>query len=228
MASITLKETKAGKRYFLICVSRGHGKSYYQTRFYWPDSWSKRTAEREAQKAAAEFERACNAGEIMTRSETKQKAAEEAAEAAKLKTVRQYADGVFMPTKEATMTPNGSYSYRMFFDRHIFPVIGDMLLCEVTPAILQKLIVDFQRAGYKHATTVKLYNILNGLFDMAFMDNSVPLSPMLKVKRPAPRKDEKLQDERKKALTAQELSTVLSCVSLEPLKWQVYIRYRSA
>ena len=92
MASTKLMETKVGKRFFQICVSRGYGKAPYKKRWYWPDGWSKRTAERELAKVAAEFERACAAGEILNREQAKKKAADEAAEAAKLKTVRQYAD----------------------------------------------------------------------------------------------------------------------------------------
>ncbi len=97
-----------------------------------------------------------------------------------------------------------------------------MLLVDVTPAIIQKLLIDYQKAGYAHASAVKLYNILRGLFDMAFMDESIPISPMLKVKRPAPRKDEVPKTENAKALTAKELKTVLSCVAQEPLKWKAY------
>lgn len=223
MASIRLMETKDGKRFFQICVSRGYGNAPYKKRWYWPDGWSKRTAERELAKVTAEFERACAAGEIQTRAEAKEKAALAAAEAAKLKTVKQYADGVFMPTKETTFSENARSSYRMFLDKHIFPVIGDLLLVDVTPAIIQKLLVDFQRAGYAHASAVKLYNILNGVFQMAFMDDSIPVNPMLKVKRPAPRKDETAKEESAKALTAKELARVLSCVAQEPLKWQAYI-----
>ena len=78
MASINLMETKDGRRFFLIRVSRGLGKSHYQKRWYWPDGWARRTAEREARKVAAEFERACTAGEIQNRAETKEKAAQEA------------------------------------------------------------------------------------------------------------------------------------------------------
>ena len=63
-----------------------------------------RTAEREAAKQAAAFELACQNGEVLNRAQEREKAAQEAAEAAKLKTVRQYADGVFMPTKEATFS----------------------------------------------------------------------------------------------------------------------------
>lgn len=223
MASIKLSETKDGRRFFQICVSRGYGKSPYKTRWYWPDGWSKRTAEREAAKQAAAFELACQNGEVLNRAQEREKAAQEAAEAAKLKTVRQYADGVFMPTKEATFSENARSSYRMFLDKHIFPVLGDVLLTEVTPAMISKLLVDFQRAGYAHATAVKLYNILNGVFEMAFLDDSIPMNPMLKVKRPAPRKEEQPKEESDKAYTVQELGYILSCAAQEPLQWQTYI-----
>ena len=223
MASIKLNETKDGRRFFQICVSRGYGKAPYKRRWYWPDGWSKRTAEREAAKQAAAFELACKNGEVLNRAQEREKAAQEAAEAAKLKTVRQYADGVFMPTKEATFSENARSSYRMFLDKHILPVLGDVLLVEVSPAMISKLLIDFQRAGYAHATTVKLYNILNGIFEMAFLDDSIPMNPMLKVKRPAPRKDEQPKEESDKAYTVQELSYILSCAAQEPLQWQTYI-----
>ena len=223
MASIKLNETKDGRRFFQISVSRGYGKAPYKRRWYWPDGWSKRTAEREAAKQAAAFELACKNGEVLNRAQEREKAAQEAAEAAKLKTVRQYADGVFMPTKEATFSENARSSYRMFLDRHILPVLGEHLLTEVTPAMISKLLVDFQKAGYAHATAVKLYNILNGVFEMAFLDDSIPMNPMLKVKRPAPRKGEQVQEEGEKALTVQELAHVLSCAAQEPLKWRAYI-----
>lgn len=223
MASIKLNETKDGRRFFQISVSRGYGKAPYKTRWYWPDGWSKRTAEREAAKQAAAFELACKNGEVLNRAQEREKAAREAAEAAKLKTLRQYADGVFMPTKEATFSENARSSYRMFLGKHILPVLGDVLLVEVSPAMISKLLIDFQRAGYAHATTVKLYNILNGIFEMAFLDDSIPMNPMLKVKRPAPRKDEQPKEESDKAYTVQELSYILSCAAQEPLQWQTYI-----
>jgi len=223
MASIKQMETKDGKRFFKISVSRGYGKSAYTTRWYWPDGWSKKAAEREVNKVAAEFELRCSKGEILNRAEEKQKEAEAQAEAAKLKTVRQYADGVYMPTKEATFSENARSSYRLFLDKHIFPVIGESLLIDVSPAMITKLLIDFQKAGYAHASAVKLYNILNGIFEMAFLDDSIPMNPMMKVKRPAPRKDENIQDESEKAFTVQELNKVLDCVKQEPLKWQVYI-----
>ena len=222
-------ETKDGKRFYKISVSRGRGKSKYTMRWYWPDGWSKRTAERELAKVVAEFELKCQNGEVMNRAEAKQKEEEARAEAAKLRTVRQYADSVYMPTKETTFSENARASYRMFLDKYILPVIGDTLLTDVTPAMITKLLIDFQRQGYAHATAVKLYNILNGVFEMAFLDDSILMNPMLKVKRPAPRKEE-TQDETDKALTVYQLRSVLSSIACEPLKWQCYInpccRYR--
>lgn len=223
MASTKLMETKDGRRFFKITVSRGRGQSPYTTRWYWPDGWSKRAAERELAKQAAAFELACSRGEVLTRADIKRKEAEEQAEAAKLKTVRQYADGVYMPTKETTLSENARSSYRMFLDRHILPILGDTLLTEVTPAMLTKLLVDFQRTGKSHATCVKLYNILNGLFQMAFLDDSIQINPMLKVKRPVPRKDEAAVDEAEKAYTVDELRRILKCLKEEPLKWRAYI-----
>ena len=223
MASIKLMETKDGKRYFRIRVSRGKGKSLYSMNWYWPDGWSKRAAERELAKVVGEFETRCHSGEVNNREEVKAKQEAEQAELAKIRTVRQYADGVFMPTKEATFSETSRSSYRQFLDCHILPIIGDQLLTDVTPAMITKLLVDFQRKGYAHATAVKLYNILNGLFEMAFLDDSIPMNPMLKVKRPAPRKDEAPKDESEKAYTVEEVRTLLQNLDREPLKWRVYV-----
>lgn len=227
MASTKLMQTTSGKRFWKIIVSAGREQQFTE-RFYWPEKANgepvaEKTALRELDKAVSDFERRCAAGEVINRKKQKEIAAQEAEQAAKLKTVRQYADGVFMPTKEATFSENARSSYRMFLDRHILPVLGDSLLVEVTPAMISKLLIDFQKAGYAHGTAVKLYNILNGVFEMAFLDDSIPMNPMLKVKRPAPRKGETPKEEADKALTVQELSRVLSCVTQEPLKWQAYI-----
>ena len=223
MASMTELFTKDGARYYLIRVSRGRGQSKYSMRWYPQTTWSERTVQRELSKAAAEFERACNNGEIVTRAEKKQQEAEARAQAAKLRTVQQYADGVYMASKEASFSENARSSYRMFLDKYILPVVGDMLLKDVTPAMLTKLLLDFQKRGYAHASCVKLYNILNGIFQMAFMDDSIESNPMLKVRRPAPRKDEQAVDETEKAFTVAELNNVLACVEQEPVKWQVFI-----
>ena len=233
MASVKLMETKDGKRFYKISVSRGYGKSPFTTRFYWPlaadgQPVSKRTAERELKSAAAEFERACAAGEVLTRAEAKEKAAQEAAaaaaEAAKLKKFKDYADGVFMAEKTVMLSENARSSYRSNLDNHIFPVLSDFCMTEITSAQIKKLLVDMQIAGYAHSTVVKVFNILGGIFGMAFEDGTIEINPMARVKRPVPRADEAPKEESEMALTAEELRRVLDCLKQEPLKWQAYIQ----
>lgn len=222
MASITKTIDAQGNTVYKVQASGGRGRRV--KRSWRPEpGWSAKTIERELNKFAAQLENELDSGAVCTRQEEKEAARLAALEAAKLKTVRQYADGVFMPTKEATFSENARSSYRMFLDKHIFPVLGDVLLVEVTPAMISKLLIDFQRAGYAHATAVKLYNILNGIFEMAFLDDSIPMNPMLKVKRPTPRKGEQSKEESDKAYTVQELAYILSCAAQEPLQWQTYI-----
>lgn len=223
MAATYLRTTKNGRRYFEITVSRGRGKAPYRTTWNWPDGWSERTARREAAKAAAEFERRCNNGEILTRSEKRAAEAAQLAEAAKLKTLREYAIGVYMATKSATFSENSRSSYQMFLNRHILPELGDFLMTEITPAMITKLLLDFQKSGHAHASAVKLYNILNGIFQMAFLDDTITVNPMLKVKRPSPGKKEIAQDESTKSYTVQQLAYILQCLESESLKWQTYV-----
>ena len=203
MASTKLLETKDGRRFWKIQVSRGHGITPFTTRFYWPlkengDPVAQRTAERALGQAVAEFERACAAGEVLTREDARKIAAHEAAEAAKLKTFRQYALGVYMAVKEQSFSENARSSYMMFLDKHIFPVFGDLLLVDITTAMINKFLLNFQKQGYAQATITKLYNILNGVFQMAFMDDSIPVNPMLKVTKPKQARMKKLRTQAKR------------------------------
>lgn len=236
MASISkLQTTKDGRRFWLIRVSMGKGKSHLKTRFYWPEGKNgfpvaESTATRERDRFAAEFERQCKAGEVLSRKEKKAEEEEqrkyqeeERAKLEALKTVKQYGDGVFMPTKLLNISENTRLSYKTNLEKHIYPIIGDKLLVDITPAMITKLLLDFQAEGHSHGSCIKLYNILNGLFDMAQFDDSIPFSPMVKVKRPKQKKDEKAIAEADKALAAEELNYVLECVSREPLKWQAFI-----
>lgn len=221
MASISkLQTTKDGKRYWLIQVSMGKGQSLRKTRFYWPEGKngypiSENAAKTKCEKYAAEFEKKCKSGEILSRKQKAEKEAELKAERAKLKTVKQYAENVFMPSKEVSITENTRANYQQFLDKHVFPAIGDFLLTEITPAMVTKLLLDYQKKEYSHASCIKLYNILNGLFEMAFLDDSIPLSPMLKVKRPVPNKDTLTKPESEKALTAQETKYIFTCIDSE-------------
>lgn len=236
MASTKLMQTKDGKRFFMISVSRGRGLSNYTMRWYWPDGWSKAKAEKELNKVAVTFEKDCKEGKVRNRAEQKaleaeaaaelkRIEAEKAAERAKLKTFKSYALEVYMTSKERSLSENARSSYMMFLEKHIFPVFGDMLLTEISTAMIDKLLLDFQKQGYKQATVTKLFNVLNGVFKKAFRDGSISFNPMLMVDKPTASKDEQSQtaEDSEKALTVEQLQYVLSCVDQEDLKWRSFI-----
>ena len=222
MASITKTIDAQGNVIFKVQASGGRGRRV--KRSWRPEpGWSARTIERELQKFCANLENELADGTVITRKEEQEQARLAALEAAKLRTLRQYATGVFMPTKEATFSENSRSSYQRNLDVHILPILGDFLIVDITPAMISKLLLDFQKSGHAHASAVKLYNILNGIFQMAFLDDTIKANPMLKVKRPSPRKEERAQDESEKAYTVQQLAYILRCLANESLKWQTYI-----
>ena len=67
MPSIKLKTTKGGAEYYEIRVSLGRGKSQPTTRWYPPEGWSKRAIDKELARVAADFERDCQAGVVLSR-----------------------------------------------------------------------------------------------------------------------------------------------------------------
>lgn len=222
MPSVRKKTNKTGQVFYEIRVSRGRGQSYLTSRWYPPEGWSQRAIDRELARQAAEFERRVKAGEVVSRVERAAQEAEAARLAAQIKTVRQYADEIFLPAKSLTLAENTRSLYEMFLRRHILPAIGDFRMQEVTPAMLTKTIFNFQKIGAAHSSVLTLHVVLHGLFEMAALDGTIELSPMGKVKRPARPKDERA-DEAEKALTAERLAYVLDCAANEPLKWQTYI-----
>ena len=211
-----------GRKGYAVQVSDGRDRKI--CRNWWAEpGWSQKTIERKRNKFAYELEDKLKSGEIKTRKEIlaeKKKAAEEAR---KIKTLQQYVDSVYMPAKEITLSENGRSSYRYNLDKHILPVLGDCSIREITPAQITSLLLNMQKT-HKSSSCVKIYNILNGIFKMALMDETVEKNPMLKVQRPRPGKNEKIQDDSDKAFTLEEMNYILDCAAKEPLKWQVYIR----
>ncbi len=223
MPSVKRYKTKSGLSYYLIRVRRGRDKSSLSKRWYIPDGWSQRAIDREVTRVAAEFERAVKAGEVVSRAEKRQQAEQEAAEAAKIVTLRQYGERVFMPAKILTITENTRSSFQGNLDKWIYPALGDIKLPEITPAQVTALLLDMQRKGKATATVVKTYSILCNLFKMAYLSDMISHNPMDKVERPKPRKDETKPKEAE-AYTAQEIRVILDALENEPLKWRAYIR----
>ena len=222
MPSIRKRTTKDGRDFYEITVSRGRSMPRLFSRWYPPEGWSQRAIDRELAKQAAEFERRCKAGEIVSRKEKRQQEAQEAAEAAKIQTVRRYGEKVFMPAKAVTMSENSRASFQSSLNTWIYPAIGDKRLPDVSPADLSALLLEIQAAGKSHATAVKVYTVLHTLFKMAYLSDEIPRNPMDKVARPVPRKDE-IRETEAQALTVEELRAVLEALEAEPLKWQALV-----
>lgn len=148
MASISkLQTAKDGRRFWKIQVSRGRGLSPYSTRFYWPekkngDPVSENKALGELGTFAAEFELKCKAGEVLSRKEAAEQKADEDRQRSELKTVKQYAEGVYMARKKLTLAESSRRGYQDVLDNHIYPAIGDKLITDITPAMLNKLLLD--------------------------------------------------------------------------------------
>lgn len=222
MPSTRKRETKDGQVFYEISVSRGRGKSRLTRRWYPPDGWSRKAIERELAAVAAEFERQSDAGEVISRAEKRELEAQEAAEAAKILTLRQYGERVFMPSKTVTMSENSRSNYQSYLDKKIYPTLGDLKMPEITPAQITALLLSIQAEGKAHATVVKVYTILQGLFKMAYMGDMIDRNPMDKVERPKPRKDE-IKSSELEAYTAEEVRKILTALEKEPLKWQALV-----
>lgn len=222
MPSVRRYETKDGRAYYLIRVRRGREKSALSRRWYVPESWSQRAIDRELAKVAAEFERQVQAGEVISRAEKRQRATLEAEEEAKIQTLRQYSERVFMPAVALRATENTRSSYQGNLNRWIYPALGDMKLPEITSAQISALLLDMQAQGRANATAVKVYTILKSLFKMAYLADMIDRNPMDKVERPRPRKDE-LKPAEAEAYTSGEVRAILECLEGEPLKWRAFI-----
>ena len=224
------ERTKAdGSIFYEIRAYNSEKKQYYTKYYYPPSGWAARSIKNALKDEIAEFQRAVDAGEVLSKAEKKEleriaaeEAARLAAEKALLKTVKQYAELVFMPKKEQSISENTRLSYWSNLNEHIFPAFGDCLIKDVTTAMINAMLLEFQKT-HSYGSAVKVYNICNGLFKMAFKDDTIAVNPMFKVDRPAQKKDEKAVSEADKALFENELLHVLDCVQNEPLKWQAFL-----
>lgn len=223
MASTRIRTTKDGQTFYEIRVSRGRARSYLTTRWYPPAGWSQKAIDRALTKEAAEFERRCHEGEVTSRAEQKENDLRQKQEIAKIQTLRQYGEKVFMPAKTVTMSENGRCAYQGNLDHWIYPTLGELKMPDITAADISALLLSMQSAGKANATCVKVYTILHSLFKMAYMSDVLSVNPMDRVERPKPRKSER-RDKPIEAYTASELQRIFSAIDTEPLKWRVLMR----
>ena len=222
MASTRKLNTKDGQIFYEIIVSRGRGKSQLTTRWYPPKGWSQKAIDRELMKVKAEFERKVKAGEIVSREEQAELDRQKDAEAALIKTLRQYCTAVFMPALVVRCSENTRASYQGNLDNWILPALGDLKVPDVTAAQIDALLLSIQAQGKSHGTAVKVYTILQGIFKKARKDGTIQVNPMELVDRPKPRKDE-IKTTKAEAYTAKEVQEILNYLNQEPLKWRTFV-----
>ena len=220
MASIKEKLDKNGNVVYQVQASNGRGRRVWRT-FRPEPTWSKRTVQRELQRFAAELESRLDDGEVLTRQESEQKTAAAAVEAAKIKNLRQYAETVYLPEKAVSVAEKTRTSYAQLLQQHVYPVLGDVPLPEITAAMLKALLAGLPE-HFAFASRVKVYAVLHGLFKAAVMDDTLDVNPMDKVPRPKQSKDAALPAEHK-AFTVEETRYILRCLEGEPLKWRAFI-----
>lgn len=240
MPSVTERTLKDGSRVYEIRVARGRdpvtGKQLtpYTTRYKPPEGWSAKKAMKQAQVEAAAFEARCRAGEVMTKAERKTyeqeqiRIAEQAKreEASKL-TFSAYVE-LFMKESTISRSDGTLTNYRNVF-RRATPFLGDYKMEEITPVIMRSYITELQTNGVSerngeplsYNTIAKHYNVLHTFFEAAVTDEIIEFSPMQRMKKPKPKKDEIKMES--KALTVDQSKRLIECLKNEPVMWRALV-----
>ena len=234
MASARLKTTKSGQAYYEIRYRVNREAPELSTRWYVPAGWSEKVIQRELAKQKAEFERQCRSGEFLSLHAKKelaaQQAARQAAEAAKIVTVKQYGERVFMPGKLAgtigkrALSENSRAYYQNALDKHIYPVLGSRKMQEVTRAELEALLLQELNRGRSDSTISAVYITLRQMFESAEDSEVICANLMLKIRKPRRNKAEAKESGQVEAFSVEEVQRILKCLENEPLKWRVFIR----
>lgn len=223
MASIKQKTDKTGNVVYQVQASDGRGRRVWRT-FRPEPTWSAKTTQRELQRFAADLENSLKAGTLLTKEEAASKARRDAAEAAKIQTLREYVTRVWMPQKKASVSENTVKVYELELRRRIYPALGECLLTEITPAQITALFFKIHDAGYSPQTLHLERTILEMIFRSAMQDDLIEYSPMLKARYPKASKDTAQKEQEKPlAYTADELRKILAAIEQEPLLWRCVV-----
>ena len=243
MASYTARKNKAGEIVsYQIKVSRGRDKltgkqlTPFTTTYTPPAGWSKKAVERDLIRFMGEFEAACKRGEVLTKEQQKQQALDiveqekmEKAEQERKPTFNAYASQ-FIKEKSTVYAPGTLENYRIVL-RKAAIVFGDMKMEDIDFLSVKKYITDLQTNGTNdfndkplaHKTILKHYIVLHALFANAVENEVIEVSPMQKMKRPKPRKDETPKEAI--AYSESEIAYIVDCLNNEPLKWKALIMF---
>lgn len=230
MASTRELISKDGRRYYVIRVRRGRKGTEVTTRWYPPEGKAASTIKRLLMKAVADFEREVSEGNILSVHEQKEadakKAAQEAAERAKIQTVEQYAK-VFMQKVEVGKAENTRQNYQCLLDKHVIPSIGKLPVQDVTGAEIDSLMTKMLADGYALTTRQRVWTVLCLFFKQAKRARMIRYSPMddIEDERPTATKADKAkrEEEKEKFYGPDEVKRLLDAVESEPLKWRCFV-----
>lgn len=222
MASHEKRTDKAGNVYYLI-IARDKSGNKVKTTWHPESGWSQRYIDQQLRRAEDSFETQVKAGEALNR---KQQAEADAAAAlleARIQTVKQYGEQVFMPLKISECAENTRQYYQNALSKHIYPDFGDIKLPDLNTAMITAFYLKLQNSDLSFSTIIGIYITLSQLLKMAYLSDMIPRNPMDKVQRPKRKKHEKAESSEIKAYTAEEINYILECLQKEPLKWRAMI-----
>ncbi len=222
MASTKKKYTKDGRPFYEIRVHLSRDEPYHKTRWYVPEGWSEKRVQRELKKVAVNYENACRDGTALTRVQRAAQEASEVAEQAKIETLKQYAERIYLPSIRLNCSPNTISCYEGNLKRWIYPTLGNFKMPEITGAMISELYIKMQKKGLSHGSIEKVRNILSVLFRMAYLNDMIEKNPMDKAVLPKASKEEKKDGV--EAYTEEQVKQIFEALSHEPLQWQVYVR----
>ena len=231
MSSISeIKTNKVGDRYVDIRVHTTANKTYFK-RYYIPVGWSKNRIDSKIKAVARDFERDVKDGKIETRKERAEREARERAEAekdaeleaqrkaeeeAKIQTLRQYTEAVFLPNKTRSIKENTRAYIQNALDKRIYPVFGACKIDEITTNQLKSWILSLEASGLSASTINGTRNVLHSIFEEAVDDETISRNPLTKkVKRSVEERD---FDGAEKAFSEAEIQKIKSCLKAEAPK----------
>lgn len=109
------------------------------------------------------------------------------------------------------------YQYKILYEQHIFPIIGNRLITSVKQYDIQQIIAKMNEKGLSTWTMKHVRKILHTAFDRAFKDKLIPENPVVDIEIP------KKQAKPRKTITASELKILFE--NLKNTRWYWAFRF---
>ncbi|NLZ52603.1 MAG: site-specific integrase [Thermoanaerobacteraceae bacterium] len=109
------------------------------------------------------------------------------------------------------------YQYKILYEQHIFPIIGNRLITSVKQYDIQQIIAKMNEKGLSTWTMKHVRKILHIAFDRAFKDKLIPENPVVDIEIP------KKQAKPRKTITASELKILFE--NLKNSRWYWAFRF---